>query len=691
MTQKSYSVSKPVGLKRECSRFLVVNDINCTGSPCPAQRASLSFDRCKSEAGNGEAVLRNRVTERRRTVSPEVWMSLVRKAWRLGLGLAALAATTLPALAVDLTLVADAHVNSALPSVNSGTISNLNVGAGYTSLLQFDLGVLPAGTTSAQISRAVLRLYCNRVDAAGQVSVQPVNGTWGEYSVTYATLPPLGSAVQVISVSQSGSYVTVDVTAQVQGWIAVPATNHGLALTADTAAVQFDSKENDLTGHAAVLDVTLATVGPAGPAGATGAIGPAGPVGPAGSVGATGATGPAGAAGPKGDTGATGPAGVAGAQGATGAQGPPGVAGAQGPTGATGSTGPTGPMGATGPAGPAGATGAAGAAGPMGPVGPAGMVFRGSYASGTNYALNDAVSYQGASYISIVPDNHGNTPSSSPLAWAVLAAQGAAGAQGPAGVAGAPGVAGPQGLQGAPGVAGAPGAIGMNYRGTWSSGVSYQANDAASFAGSTYLALASSSAAEPDLSPSAWAVLAEKGSAGPTGPAGAAATVGIGTVTTGAAGSQASVTNSGTASAAVLNFTIPQGVAGTNGTGGGSNGATGAVLGSMYHAVSYNYIFYSVSNTSQVATENPSVLTWMPTGCTATTLNVYSKQSGQITVTLREGAPGSMANTALACTAASGGSCTASGGAITAGSFVDFVVSGASGTADAVWMALGCS
>ena len=47
-------------------------------------------------------------------------------------------------------------------------------------------------------------------------------------------------------------------------------------------------------------------------------------------------------------------------------------------------------------------------------------------------------------------------------------------------------------------------------------------------------------------------LLALNGSVGATGPSGAAATVSIGTVTTGAAGSQATVTNSGTAGA-VLN------------------------------------------------------------------------------------------------------------------------------------------
>ena len=99
------------------------------------------------------------------------------------------------------------------------------------------------------------------MDTAGLVSVQPVSGAWGEYSVTYATLPSLGSAAQVVSVNQAGAYVAVDVTALVQGWIATPATNNGLALTAGTAVVQFDSKENDLTGHAAVLDVALASQG----------------------------------------------------------------------------------------------------------------------------------------------------------------------------------------------------------------------------------------------------------------------------------------------------------------------------------------------------------------------------------------------------------------------------------------------
>ena len=55
------------------------------------------------------------------------------------------------------------------------------------------------------------------------------------------------------------------------------------------------------------------------------------------------------------------------------------------------------------------------------------------------------------------------------------------------------------------------------------------------------------------------------GAAGTNGTDGAAATIEVGEVTTGAAGTQASVTNSGTTSAAVLDFTIPQGADGASG------------------------------------------------------------------------------------------------------------------------------
>jgi hypothetical protein len=56
-----------------------------------------------------------------------------------------------------------------------------------------------------------------------------------------------------------------------------------------------------------------------------------------------------------------------------------------------------------------------------------------------------------------------------------------------------------------------------------------------------------------------------QGDVGDTGVQGPSGTLAVGTVTTGAAGSSVVVTNSGTSSAAVLNFTIPQGEKGATG------------------------------------------------------------------------------------------------------------------------------
>ncbi len=878
------------------------------------------------------------------------------------------------------TLVGDAHVSSMQPTVNAGGLSNLNVGGGYTALVQFDLGVLPAGTTAAQVTRAVLKVYCNRVNTPGTVAVQTVGSAWSEGSVTYATLPTLGATVETGSVSSAGEFVTFDVTATVQSWVSGVAANDGLALSSTGASVQFDSKENIQTGHAPELEIALAVgsagggspgatgatgatgvtgatgatgatgvaglpgvtgaTGVAGDKGATGATGAgvAGATGATGAVGATGLPGATGAAGPQGVIGATGVTGATGPAGAVGATGPQGVAGqggAQGIPGATGATGLQGPAGAQGVAGPvglsfqgayssttnyalaagvmwqgagyvsliannvgntpslsptawslfaasggAGATGATGAAGTnglngatgatgasgatgatgvMGATGTAGLVWEGAYSSSTNYAVGDVVSYGGASYVSIAGLNLGQQPSSSPGYWSLLAAQGgsgvqgvvgptgatgsvgATGAAGPAGAQGIQGATGPQGPAGAQGLqglagaqgaigptgpqgiagqggaqgvagvtgatgatgagvagatgatgpsgatgatgstgptglnfmgvyasnynygvgavvtyqgtsyvsevvgnlgqtpglspsfwqvlaaqgvtgptgsvgatggtggtglagavgatgavgptgsTGAAGAVGMNFRSAWTSATNYAVNDAVTFANSTYMAVAANSNAEPDTHPQSWAVLAEAGGAGPTGAAGTAATVAVGSVTTLAAGAQATVTNSGTNSAAVLNFGIPQGAMGATGSGGGTGSTVGGTFTAMYHAVSYSTTYYAVNSPNASASESASVLAWVPLGCTATQLSVYSQQSATITVTLRVGTPGSMTNTALSCQVSTNSSCTSTGSVIvTAGQFVDVTITSASGTAAGVWTGLQC-
>jgi len=194
---------------------------------------------------------------------------------------------------------------------------------------------------------------------------------------------------------------------------------------------------------------------------------------------------------------------------------------------------------------------------------------------------------------------------------------------------------------------------------------------------------------------SAWTVVAQAGGLGPTGANGAAATVQVGTVMTLAAGAAATVMNAGTANAAVLNFGIPQGATGAAGSGGGTSVGSGS-FAAIVHSVSYNATYYAVNSTNANTVETGTtatgaVLAWVPLGCTATQLNVYSQQSNTVTVTLRTGVPGSMQSSALSCAAATNGSCTATGSVVVApGQFVDYTITGPSGTAAGVWTALQC-
>ena len=91
---------------------------------------------------------------------------------------------------------------------------------------------------------------------------------------------------------------------------------------------------------------------------------------------------------------------------------------------------------------------------------------------------------------------------------------------------------------------------------------------------------------------------------GADGADGAAATIAVGTTTTGAAGSSASVTNSGTSSAAVFNFTIPKGDQGIQGIPG-NDGANGAD-GTNYFTLSGSNIYRSTGNVG-IGNTNPSV------------------------------------------------------------------------------------
>ena len=108
---------------------------------------------------------------------------------------------------------------------------------------------------------------------------------------------------------------------------------------------------------------------------------------------------------------------------------------------------------------------------------------------------------------------------------------------------------------GIPGLKGADGDI--TWQGEWSSSTTYTINQAVQYDGQSYVALQGGADKNPSSQTSYWSLMVSKGASGADG---ASATISVGTVSTLAAGSSAAVTNSGTASAATLDFSIPKGI-----------------------------------------------------------------------------------------------------------------------------------
>lgn len=289
-----------------------------------------------------------------------------------------------------------------------------------------------------------------------------------------------------------------------------------------------------------------------------------------------GERGPQGLPGPKGDPGERGP---------KGDPGPRGIEGLPGPKGDKGNTGPRGDFG------PSGRTGDQG---PMGPPGPPGERYRGAWDPLLQYTPPDCVTYDGSYWRCVAPSIRGIPPDLTSTYWDVLALKGKDGLPGISvggvggGGPGTPGPKGDPGDPGPPGADGADGAPGLIALGAWDSATPYEPTDLVEYNGSAYVAIIPNTNQQPDVSPLSWDLLVSKGDTGPAGAdgadgadgaPGAAATIAAGTTTTGAPGTMASVTNSGSSSAAIFDFTIPRGDPGAAGATGdtGPTGPSGVV------------------------------------------------------------------------------------------------------------------
>lgn len=284
----------------------------------------------------------------------------------------------------------------------------------------------------------------------GQQGIQGINGD--KYATTSTTNVTIENGLKTFTVEQGLAYTT-----QQSVVVAYNANNHMhgdiIAYNASTGVAVIDIKTHSGNGTYNSWTINLE-----GAAGVQGPQGIAGPQGPAGIDGQVGATGPQGI---QGDPGPQGPAGNAwiytGAydNGRTyqvnemvefdgssyvmsnyiGGAGyyPPSYPSHWQVVALRGATGPAGADGSSGSNGSDGSPGPQGEQGPPGPPGPGVINWRGEWQYGAYYNQNDAVSYNGSSWIAQTGHTAYNTPYVGDGTWGLLAQKGDQGPQGESG------------------------------------------------------------------------------------------------------------------------------------------------------------------------------------------------------------------------------------------------------------------
>jgi hypothetical protein len=132
---------------------------------------------------------------------------------------------------------------------------------------------------------------------------------------------------------------------------------------------------------------------------------------------------------------------------------------------------------------------------------------------------------------------------------------------------------------------------------------------------------------------------------GNTGATGTAATISVGTTTTGAAGGSATVTNSGTSGAAVFDFTIPRGDTGEKGDKGDTGEAATITLGTVSTGAAGSSVIITNSGDSADAVFNFTI----PRGDTGAQPSLTIVDNSNTSITLSD----SDNNTVVRCTASS--------------------------------------
>jgi hypothetical protein len=158
---------------------------------------------------------------------------------------------------IDISDIADSTIESCAVNQNFGSDKTLRVDVDpsfctYAALLQPALDAIPAGAT---VTKATLSLRC--LDTSAPMNVLYANSKWAETMVRWNNRPSVGDKIGTLQCTNTGSFVTFDLTDAVVAWLSGGQEPNGIYLTTtDMDGTQFDSTEADAAADRPSLSVT---------------------------------------------------------------------------------------------------------------------------------------------------------------------------------------------------------------------------------------------------------------------------------------------------------------------------------------------------------------------------------------------------------------------------------------------------
>ncbi len=148
---------------------------------------------------------------------------------------------------LTITPEADSYVHASYPDTNYGSSVQLRVDGSpdVRSFLRFTV----SGLNGQTITQATLQIYANTSGSAGLTALTVADNSWGETTITYNNMPPMGGSISSSPAVTAGTWTSLDVTSYITG----EGTYSIGVITPGSTAISLASRESGANSPQLVL------------------------------------------------------------------------------------------------------------------------------------------------------------------------------------------------------------------------------------------------------------------------------------------------------------------------------------------------------------------------------------------------------------------------------------------------------